>query len=105
MTRDATDSISITAEDKPFDGKCPVCGEDDWYVNDDEENECNNCSHVLEDEEDPEPTCEWRNEEDSWGGNNHWVTKCNEAFHFECDGVTDNKFRFCPYCGKPIKVM
>jgi len=99
MTTDATDSI--TAEDKPFDGKCPVCGEDDWYVNDDEENECNNCSHVLEDEEDPEPTCEWKFDYRILV----WKSTCNQTIYSFEDGPEGYDFKYCPYCGKPIKVM
>jgi hypothetical protein len=32
-----------------------------------------------------------------------WETGCDNAFFFDSGGVADNKFNFCPYCGKPLK--
>ena len=32
-----------------------------------------------------------------------WHTDCGEAFVFDTGGPTDNKMKFCPYCGKPMK--
>ena len=30
-------------------------------------------------------------------------TSCNKTFQFTDDGVKENKFRYCPFCGKIIK--
>jgi hypothetical protein len=46
-------------------------------------------------------TCQWGQEEDDeWG---IWGTECRESFQFSHDGVMENNFRYCPYCGKPIE--
>lgn len=31
-----------------------------------------------------------------------WDTQCGQAFQFTNDGVKENGFKFCPFCGKPI---
>jgi len=42
--------------------------------------------------------CQW--EADYDGVHN---TSCNNAHAFICDGVKENKYKFCPYCGRKIK--
>lgn len=32
-----------------------------------------------------------------------YKTACENAHSFEADGIKENKFKFCPYCGKRIK--
>jgi len=32
-----------------------------------------------------------------------WKTECGEAHEFWVDGPTENKHRFCPYCGKRLE--
>lgn len=44
--------------------------------------------------------CEWR--EDSDG---NWDTGCGETFCFESDGPTENRCRFCNYCGGALMVV
>ena len=34
-----------------------------------------------------------------------YQTGCNEAYEFIYDGVIDNKFKFCPFCGGEIKLQ
>jgi hypothetical protein len=29
-------------------------------------------------------------------------TECGNSFYFESDGIDENGFKFCPYCGKPL---
>jgi hypothetical protein len=43
--------------------------------------------------------CEWEfdNEE------GFYDTGCGEGFNFECEGILENNFSFCPYCGRRIK--
>ena len=33
-----------------------------------------------------------------------FITECGETFSFSSDGPEENKFRHCPYCGKPLEV-
>lgn len=42
--------------------------------------------------------CEWADDE---GG--VFATGCGEYFQFSADAVSENKFKFCPYCGGKIK--
>lgn len=46
--------------------------------------------------------CEWRLDPDP--DFTVWETSCDEMFQFEADGPTENKFKFCPYCGDTLKV-
>ena len=43
-------------------------------------------------------TCKWS--EDSDG---NWDTECEEMFIFNDGTPSENKCRFCPYCGKNIE--
>ncbi len=31
-----------------------------------------------------------------------WATDCDHEFEFTSDGPSENKFKWCPYCGKPL---
>lgn len=42
--------------------------------------------------------CEWKEDADG-----NWDTECGECFCFADGTPTENKARFCPYCGKPIR--
>jgi hypothetical protein len=44
----------------------------------------------------PRKTCQWSDEEDAY-----W-TSCGHGFNCMEDGVKENGFRFCPYCGGMI---
>ena len=46
-----------------------------------------------------EPVCDWTWCDDDDG----WSTSCDAGFIFNDGGPVDNDFKFCPYCGKPIK--
>ncbi len=41
--------------------------------------------------------CEWKPDEDSV-----YNTGCGQRFEFDEGGPKDNRFNYCPYCGKPI---
>jgi hypothetical protein len=43
--------------------------------------------------------CEWYYED------GEWLTSCHESFYFNDGGVEENRFRFCPHCGGPIKII
>ena len=45
-----------------------------------------------------EEYCIWNYEEDF----EYYETSCENNFHFIDGNCRDNKFTFCPYCGKPI---
>lgn len=45
--------------------------------------------------------CAWMEVADS--GWNYWETGCDEAFIFYEGTPTSNKYRYCPYCGRPIQ--
>ena len=44
-------------------------------------------------------TCLWEFDEH----HGFYETGCKNAFLFETEGIKENKFKFCPYCGKEIK--
>lgn len=56
-------------------------------------------SYVPPDNTPPSPrsTCTWTETDDGW-----WQTQCGEAFEFTEGVPTENKFRFCPFCGNRI---
>ena len=41
--------------------------------------------------------CTWK-EDDA----NDWDTECGHTFMFNDGGPNDNRFAFCPYCGRQI---
>jgi len=41
--------------------------------------------------------CTWQIDEDGV-----YDTGCHERFFFDSGDITENKFAFCPYCGKKI---
>jgi hypothetical protein len=45
-------------------------------------------------------TCDWLFENDEM--TMAYKTDCDNLFQFTNDGVKENHFKFCPYCGKPI---
>lgn len=45
------------------------------------------------------PTCWWDLADDDAS---HYETSCGHAFEFTTDGPRENRFTFCPYCGKRI---
>ena len=46
--------------------------------------------------------CQWTDMGDDFGG---WETGCGEAFTFAADGIEENGFNFCPYCGGRIDAL
>ena len=44
-------------------------------------------------------TCRWRLDRID----DFFFTDCDNAFQFAADGIVENKFEFCPYCGRKIK--
>ena len=46
------------------------------------------------------PVCKWTETGDGW-----YDTGCNNGFETTSGTVQDNKFRFCPFCGKEIKTQ
>jgi peptide subunit release factor 1 (eRF1) len=45
-------------------------------------------------------SCKWSNHQSGV-----YETGCNEAHEFMVDGPEENRFSFCPYCGKEIEVV
>ncbi len=45
--------------------------------------------------------CTWILEEP--GDDERWVTACGDAFWFEVEGIKENGFHYCPFCGKQIR--
>lgn len=43
--------------------------------------------------------CYWEEEEEGV-----WSTSCKNLFAFEADGPGENKFMYCPYCGRALEV-
>ena len=46
-----------------------------------------------------ENTCTWTYD-DEYG---YYETECVNAYEFTNGRIGDNKFAYCPYCGKPIQ--
>ena len=44
--------------------------------------------------------CKWIYDE----YHDYWDTKCGEGQIFTDGGPKENKYRYCPYCGKEIEV-
>lgn len=47
--------------------------------------------------------CEWKL--DDWEEGELWNTECGEVEQFMNGTPDENKYKYCPYCGKPIKVV
>ena len=46
--------------------------------------------------------CLWtENTHPDWG--THWQADCGPIYYFDEDTPADNCFKFCPFCGKPLK--
>lgn len=45
-------------------------------------------------------SCAWTEDEDG-----DWDTACDNKHCFAIDGPTENEYKYCPYCGKPIQVF
>ena len=43
--------------------------------------------------------CFWK-----WDSDGFYETECKQMFCFEVEGIKENHYNFCPYCGKKIKV-
>lgn len=43
--------------------------------------------------------CEWQEDQSEC----IWETNCGHSFIFECGSPTANEFKFCCYCGRPLK--
>lgn len=48
----------------------------------------------------PAPRCEWHPD----GSASFWEGSCGIAWEFTDGGPKDNGFRYCPRCGKPLKI-
>ena len=45
-------------------------------------------------------TCKWKL---GFEYADYYETSCGEAFQFTDGSPTENKMKFCPYCGKPLE--
>ena len=41
--------------------------------------------------------CKWEETQDG-----NWETECGNLFIFELGTPTENRFKYCPYCGKQL---
>ncbi len=49
-------------------------------------------------------SCYWKDEDIGFSDDEgHYYTACGSAFYFASDGPKENNFKYCCYCGKPIK--
>ena len=46
--------------------------------------------------------CVWRLDSDHYDDSNGWVSGCDEIFKFYEGDPKNNRFRFCPFCGKEL---
>lgn len=61
---------------------------------------CTGCTQNATDKYEPFPQCEWIYIDDEY----YWKTSCNHLHVFLSDGPKENEYKYCPYCGKKIKV-
>lgn len=47
--------------------------------------------------------CLWEYECDHPEYQRYYYTECGESHMFSDGKISDNKFKYCPYCGKQIK--
>ena len=45
--------------------------------------------------------CEWKYNDAEY----YWESSCDHLHIFMSDGPKENEYRFCPYCGKKIKIV
>ena len=57
---------------------------------------------VAEEFGNSEQVCEWMQDD---GATDIYDTKCGNTHMFIDGNPKDNKYEFCPYCGKKIKVV
>lgn len=48
--------------------------------------------------------CEWTIDSDEWNGDS-WDSACGEKWCFIDGDPENNKHRFCPACGRPVKTL
>lgn len=48
----------------------------------------------------PSETCDWILDEHY----DSWTTTCGNEFQFFAEGPKENNFKFCPYCGRKLKI-
>jgi len=46
--------------------------------------------------------CSWVRDDSNDG--DIWYTLCDRAFVFNADGPFENSFKFCPYCGRELRI-
>lgn len=45
--------------------------------------------------------CEWKYNDTEY----YWESSCDHLHIFMSDGLKENEYDFCPYCGKKIKIV
>lgn len=61
---------------------------------------CPNCHPTSESASSACSVCVWTEDDDG-----NWFTACGEGQVFTTGNVTENHYKFCPYCGKAIKAV
>lgn len=51
----------------------------------------------------PSSDCSW--DCDSREDSGYYQSDCGHTFSFTDEGVEENGFKFCPFCGKPIEAV
>lgn len=57
---------------------------------------CLNCAGKMK----AKKSCTWTENDCGF-----WDTKCGEAFRFIDGDPAGNKYKYCPYCGRPIDAL
>ena len=52
-------------------------------------------------EENKDDVCEWKYNDTEY----YWESSCDHLHIFMSDGLKENEYEFCPYCGKKIKAV
>jgi hypothetical protein len=47
--------------------------------------------------------CYWKIEDDHWY-NSYYISSCGDKFIFNEEGPFENNFKYCPFCGRKIKI-
>jgi len=67
------------------------------------ENESNLVEALVSPTEPTQETCKWALYDPTESSSTYEPDCCEHIWGFNNDGITENNFKYCPYCSKPIE--